>query len=200
MSARLNLAGYRTKQADEDADVLIVQTALENSNYEENVIIVGNDTDLLIILSQLAGEKSNIFFHKISNSKNQNQYFTTKSFKFPELQKIIAFLYIFTGCDTTSAFFGIGKSSILNLDSKMLTDLASCYYEKSCDKLEICVNGKKIIKEIYSTKIYKNLEKNLKRNFLWMTFDTLNLKGQQRKHHSNSKDCHRQKEQLMNIA
>ena len=53
---RLNEQGYRTKQADEDADWLIIQTALEAARYESNVIIVGNDTDLLVLFNHLAVE------------------------------------------------------------------------------------------------------------------------------------------------
>lgn len=79
----------------------------ENSKLEENVLIIGRDTDFSVILSQLALYKSNIFFHKIISSRKQNHYFTTNNSKFQELQKIIAFLYVlvFTGCNTAFTFF-----------------------------------------------------------------------------------------------
>jgi len=60
--------GFRTKIADEDADVLIVTTAIEQAKYDlnNNVIIIGNDTDLLVILNQLASDMNNVFFLKKS--------------------------------------------------------------------------------------------------------------------------------------
>lgn len=47
---KLNAAHISIKQADNDADVLIVETAIEQSNTS-TTIVVGEDVDLLIILT-----------------------------------------------------------------------------------------------------------------------------------------------------
>ena len=42
---------FQTKIAEEDADVLIVQTAIEAARTHEKVLIYGQDIDLLVILT-----------------------------------------------------------------------------------------------------------------------------------------------------
>lgn len=93
---------------------------------------------MLVILSELAVDKSTIFFHKITNSKTPNQFLTNSSFKFQKIQTIIAF----TVCDTTSTFFGIGKSSILTLDKELLKNLANYFYDRSYDKKKVVMMEK----------------------------------------------------------
>lgn len=46
-------AVIETRQAEEDADWLIINTAKERATQFKNIIIVGTDVDLLIILSML---------------------------------------------------------------------------------------------------------------------------------------------------
>lgn len=42
----------KTKQAKEDADTLIVETASENDAKSDSVLIIGEDIDLLVILTR----------------------------------------------------------------------------------------------------------------------------------------------------
>lgn len=71
-----NAAGIRSRQAEEDADVLIVKTATELSASEEkNVVIVGEDVDLLVILTQLAFENPRVFYLKPSRGKVPQKVF-----------------------------------------------------------------------------------------------------------------------------
>ena len=63
-------AEYCVKQADEDADRLIVTSALDIACDFQSVIIVGEDTDLLIILTRTAKEThQNVYFLKPSKGK-----------------------------------------------------------------------------------------------------------------------------------
>nr|CAI5843460.1 unnamed protein product [Callosobruchus analis] len=56
-------SGIYVKQADGDADLLIVQTALDISTNQESVVIFGEDTDLLVILSGIADSShGNVFY------------------------------------------------------------------------------------------------------------------------------------------
>lgn len=48
--------GVTVKQSEADADALIVRTAISLSNYQ-NVVVVGTDVDLLILLLQLYEKK-----------------------------------------------------------------------------------------------------------------------------------------------
>ena len=57
LKQRLLTEGFVVKQADEDADTLIVRTAVEASYGCDLVAIVGEDVDLLAILTALVGSK-----------------------------------------------------------------------------------------------------------------------------------------------
>ncbi|GFY74689.1 hypothetical protein TNIN_476831, partial [Trichonephila inaurata madagascariensis] len=49
--------------ARDDADVLIVETAIEESEYHKTAVIVGEDIDLLVILTEPCGlYKGQAFF------------------------------------------------------------------------------------------------------------------------------------------
>ena len=62
------------KEAPEDADALIVHTAIHYSSNYESVVIVGEDVDLLVILSQFAQSKTNIYFCKPSTERSEKKY------------------------------------------------------------------------------------------------------------------------------
>lgn len=161
---KLESVGFRTKQAVEDADVLIVRTALENARYEK-VVLVGNDTDLLVILAQLAGKDVDIAFNKVGTGKNPCVFYSSNSFKLFELRSIVAFLYVFTGCDTVSAFHRIGKSKILNcLPKEKLLELATPFNEAAADPSVIIANGIQVIKALYLTDPDKAWESKYKKN------------------------------------
>ena len=46
---QLNINNIASKQANDDADVLIIDTAIEKSK-EETAVTVGDDIDLLVLL------------------------------------------------------------------------------------------------------------------------------------------------------
>ena len=51
LSEKMRMAGIRVKQAEADADTLIVSTALAVAKAEElPVVVFGTDTDLLVLL------------------------------------------------------------------------------------------------------------------------------------------------------
>ncbi|GFY00150.1 uncharacterized protein TNCV_1342471 [Trichonephila clavipes] len=97
-----------TCQAESDADKLIADTAI---NLEtNNVVIVSEDTDVLVILTALVNEDREIYFLKPSKGKVQQKIFSSRSLKetLPKCKEHILFLHAFTGYDTT-AFFIKGK-------------------------------------------------------------------------------------------
>lgn len=156
---KLHLENFRTKVATEDADLLIIETARKEARFGNKVQIIGNDTDLLIILSQLERNNENIVFKVSTNSKNPNRFYGGDSFKIKSLQEIVAFLYIFTGCDTTSAFFSVGKNKILQcLPEEKLIELARPYYDPSATQENIIYSGIEIIRAMYMTEQEKRLE------------------------------------------
>ncbi|XP_043285283.1 uncharacterized protein [Venturia canescens] len=63
LSEKLRNVGFGVKQAQEDADYLIVETAISISDQYHSVFIVGEDIDLLVILTQNADSKKKPILH-----------------------------------------------------------------------------------------------------------------------------------------
>lgn len=103
-------SNFLVKQATEDADTLIICTAIEMSSEYDSVIVVGEDIDLLVLLTALATSHPNIYFRKPGIGKITEKLYSTHSFKHGEASaENILFLHAFSGCDTTSVIFNIGK-------------------------------------------------------------------------------------------
>ncbi|KAJ8688233.1 hypothetical protein QAD02_024028 [Eretmocerus hayati] len=151
----LDDAGYPSEQADEDADVMIVTTALKTHRQTPNcpTVIVGEDIGLLVILTQLSQHMDQIYFSKPARPKIPGRYYSKSSFRHPDLLSIVCFLHAFCGCDTTSAFYGKGKNSIVKLfkGNKNIQDLAQCFNDPF-DEKKVTENGIKIICKLYDEK------------------------------------------------
>ena len=108
-----NCTVYHTKL---DAEFLIVQKAVETAEYS-NTVVVGDDTDLLVVLihhTKLIHNEICFIPEPKMNSKcgiwNVKQVKTELgSFVFQH----ILFLHAMLGCDTTFCLFGIGKGTIV---------------------------------------------------------------------------------------
>ena len=111
--------GAEVIKASEDADIIIVNTAINKSAEYKAVKIVGEDTDLLVLLTQYCGNISNVYLEKRVKKKQSKTVYKTvyspENFSYPKLKKIIAFLHAFAGCDTTSAFYLKGKEKIFKV-------------------------------------------------------------------------------------
>lgn len=125
---KLASAGIETKQAEEDADWLIISTAKEKAAQFKNIIIIGTDVDLLIILSMLPDQYNNIYFLKPSSGKVLEKLFNLNSYELPQYRLLLGFIHAFSGCDTTSAFFRIGKTTFTKFVLKNM-DILHKYIE-----------------------------------------------------------------------
>uniref|UniRef100_A0A0L8HWL4 Uncharacterized protein n=1 Tax=Octopus bimaculoides TaxID=37653 RepID=A0A0L8HWL4_OCTBM len=101
-------------EARGDADTLIVLTAVKISGDIETVL-VGDDTDLLVLLIHFAGENK----HDINFRSEPMKGAEVRSMGVNSInQKLgvqvythILFVHAFLGCDTTSRVLGIGKAA-----------------------------------------------------------------------------------------
>ena len=129
----LSAKGITVKQARSDADALIVFTALQTAETTHNsVVVLGNDTDLMAMLSSQADPSYDNFlmveinpplFYKISAIQS----------KYDRQHCQLFFLHYFTGSDTTSAFYNKGKKIGYNCFLKMNGD--------NLDKLNVFLDG-----------------------------------------------------------
>ncbi|KAG1681449.1 hypothetical protein GQR58_011839 [Nymphon striatum] len=108
----LHKEGCEVIQAEGDADVEIAKAAVANA-ASRSTTLIGEDTDLLLLLLFYMVETNCIELYFRSNKAKSNVY------NIKVLQQIlgnaacrdILFLHALTGCDATSRVFGIGKKS-----------------------------------------------------------------------------------------
>ena len=98
--------GINVKYADSDADVLIVETAVKNAETT-TTFVVGEDTDLLVLLCYHAKDTLKIFLRsdtKQTKSKTHRIWDIqkTQSVLTKPVCDLLPFLHALTGCDTTS--------------------------------------------------------------------------------------------------
>ena len=130
-----------------DADLLIVNKAVESSRSMDNVL-VGDDTDLLILLcchAQL--DVFDLFFQPEPRANStKRRSWNVKSVKEKLGQEIcrhILFIYAISGCDGTSRMYGIGKGLPLKKfvrDTHFLEDV-KVFDSLSASKEEIVKAG-----------------------------------------------------------
>ncbi|KAJ8729647.1 hypothetical protein PYW08_001228 [Mythimna loreyi] len=155
LKSKLLNVGYQVKQHMEDADTLIVYTALEESANYETVIIVGEDVDLLVILTGVAQERhKNVYLMKPGKGKSATSTFSSNSLKKEQLTAHILTCHAFFGCDTTSALFNQGKTKFttLVLKDSQIQEALECFAADDLDDA-----GEKNFVKMYGGKLPKSL-------------------------------------------
>ena len=128
ISDRLREKGCIVMNAEGDADYDIVQAAIAVSEYKTTTLI-GEDTDLLILLlHHMDSHKKTLYFRSDKKSKEQRVYNinTLKECLGQQLCSQLLFIHAFTGCDTTSRVFGMGKKPFFQKVAKGDEQLKSC--------------------------------------------------------------------------
>ena len=64
LSDKLTTENIAVKQAQNDADVLIIETAIEQLNVTNTTVVVGEDVDLLVLLTARTPIDKIIYFLK----------------------------------------------------------------------------------------------------------------------------------------
>ena len=112
LSHKLNIAGIQTSHAIGDADLLIVLTAVKCS-MSRHTVLVGDDTDLLVLLCYHASPLSMpIYFHPSPKSHRETVYWDIHNLPKhlgANVCQNILFIHANLGCDTTSKLYGYGK-------------------------------------------------------------------------------------------
>lgn len=116
LSQFLKKSNCTTYHADGDADVLIVKTAVESAR-ERTTVLVGDDTDLLVLLCFYTHPDGyDLFFKPEPKANSRRRVWNMKKVKEQlgfNVCRDILFLHAISGCDTTSRPYGIGKAGAL---------------------------------------------------------------------------------------
>ncbi|KAG5878950.1 hypothetical protein JTB14_022608 [Gonioctena quinquepunctata] len=133
---------YQFIQSEKDADRLIVTTALAKASDYDLVIIAGEDIDLLVIFTGLVRPSKNVYFQKCGRGKTADVFYSAVSTS-SKNHHLIPFVHVFSGCDTTSAFFGHGKAKLLTALKRdpQLKEQASAFLNPTSTPVEIAAAG-----------------------------------------------------------
>lgn len=112
VTEELQKKGCTVINASGDAAVDIVKAAIKASQHQPTTLI-GEDTDLLVLLLYYAKTSSRGLYFRSDKSK------VPKVYDIGEMKKVLGsdlcsqllFIHAFTGCDTTSRIFSVGKKS-----------------------------------------------------------------------------------------
>lgn len=158
LSRCLQEKNCQTIHAEEDADALIVQTAIESAK-SLNTVLVGDDTDLLILLCHHASsDGKDLFFQPEAKARSsKNRTWNIKAVKQQlgyDLCQNILFLHAVGGCDTTSRPNKIGKAAPLKKynTTKQFRDQTKVFDSPSASKSEIVTAGEKALVYLYGGK------------------------------------------------
>ena len=116
----LQANGHIVKQAQADADTLIVSTALDFAKNQQAVEVVTNDTDILVmLLYHWQDDMANIFIHKVTGGAKRQLAGTSTIHSIqdvsakvdPVIKNNVLFIHAWSGCYRTSSTFGHSKTS-----------------------------------------------------------------------------------------
>lgn len=122
LSNKLEIAGCTTFHAKGDADTLIVRTAIDCAEVV-NTVLVGDDTDLLVLLCYHADiHAKDIYFRPEPKSNSTKcrvwDIKRTKDVLGAKVCQVILFIHAILGCDSTSRVHGLGKAQALKMVTK----------------------------------------------------------------------------------
>ena len=142
--------------ASGDADLLIVQKAVQSA-ASTTTVLVGDDTDLIVLLCYHASLDSHDLFFRPEPKKTTRKPRTwnikgIKQRLGPEICNHILFMHAFLGCDTTSHLFGIGKGTSLKRFRANITfrEHAAVFDAYPATQSDVIAAGEKALVIIYN--------------------------------------------------
>ena len=156
----LHTAGCTVLQAPNDADTLIVDTALKISR-SESVTVIGNDTDLLVLLLyHFQSSMKDIFLccevtKFRSHSRSLISIRQACAHLGPVATHRLLALHAIGGCDTTSALYGIGKGVMWKkmCNNDEAGPLCNVLESESASHEDVEVAGLKLMALLYGGKL-----------------------------------------------
>ncbi|KAG1690321.1 hypothetical protein GQR58_007650 [Nymphon striatum] len=119
----------KTRQATADADRFIVETALSESGNSHSVVVIGTDTDLLVMLISLAPPDCGMYMLCSTNPiALYNITLIQNAVGNKKTHHLLA--HSVTGCDIVSALFGLRKKKAIDILDQYTDD----------DSLDVFIN------------------------------------------------------------
>lgn len=154
VSAVLRNEGVEVKQCVGDADVEIVQTAVEISE-KFSTTIVTQDVDVLVLMIAYALPDKPILLLKPPIGRVKRKVFSSLTLQqeHVNVKEYILLVHSFSGCDSTSAIYGKGKKQLLKLVEKnnLLMECVSIFNSHRSTANEIEKAGERLFLSLYGT-------------------------------------------------
>ena len=154
----------RRTTASGDADLLIVQKAVQSATTT-NTVLVGDDTDLIVLLCYHTSLESHDLFFRPEPKKDTKKpriwnIKATKQILGPVLCNHILFIHALLGCDTTSCLYGIGKGISLRKfkASSTFREQAKVFDTNSASMHDVVDAGEKALIIVYNGKLADTLD------------------------------------------
>ena len=162
LTLHLQRGGCKIHQAMGDADLLIVLTAIEEDEKGIEAYVIGEDTDLLVLLTVHAPSENKL---KMVVPKKGNQQ--EKIYRISDIQRgigdmkdVVLAIYAFTGCDTVSAIYKKGKiTPYRKLQANdALREKLLVFSDPKADPIAVANAGKHFLLAIFGAKNTENLD------------------------------------------
>ena len=170
LTSHLEAAGCEVHHASADADRLIVLTALDVADTCAASALVGEDTDLLILLTVLSDTERDITMLMPGHKGHPDKVYSGAALRsaLGGMVDSMLFLHAATGCDTTSAVYRKGKRVPFR---KLQAQPALCtavqvFNDPQASKNAVAAAGEAFLCVVYGGKIDDNLD--VKRHQLYL--------------------------------
>ena len=153
----LQMNGCSVFHEKADADYSIVQKTIQYTDTQA-AVLVGDDTDLLILLLYHAGNLGRkVYFASEPKKNSKSRVWDISEIQMklgPYLCNQMLYIHAMLGCDTTFRFRGIGKGAFLKKirSSKTLQQSAKVFDSPRSTKIDIEKAGEIAIVELYGGK------------------------------------------------
>ncbi|KAK3917829.1 Chromosome-associated kinesin KIF4 [Frankliniella fusca] len=142
--------GVAVLQAEDDADCLIVNTAISVATESgKPAVVVSDDTDVLSLLVNQAGRTPANLFQLSQAGKKEPKIYDISAIRkeLGEAADLILFAHAISGTDTTSALYMKGKRDPLKklMKNDNLRKLAQVFYNTLSSKAEVAAAGEAFI-------------------------------------------------------
>lgn len=170
---KMQEAGCTVIHSAGDADLLIVKTALNYAQLQ-NVEVIGEDTDLLVLLCYYFDRQAanNIFLRSDCRKTGGKaikiwDIRATADILSESICSALPGFHSVTGCDTTSRLFGIGKGQALKklISNQTMIEQASQLMSRSLTSDEVVNIGESIIVTLYGGQSGESLDNLRYRKF-----------------------------------
>ena len=154
ISGRFREKGCHTIQAEGDADLDIVKAAVAMSEHI-SATLIGEDTDLLVLLLYHAptNDCKHLYFRSDKGTPNVYNITVLKRLLCDDVCSDLLFIHAFSGCDTTSRIFGVGKKSVVQkviAGDSVLHECSKVFRTPMADPATVKTTGCEVVVSLFN--------------------------------------------------